>query len=223
MTQPSPEQDWTAIVRYGPFCLTVTHGVTPRNLLERYEADPTTARLLAFGETDAVVQPGPDRTILTSGTLGDWTFGFETMSVEGVMPETLAALSRGTQTLALNDSANAMHTLKHWVDGQPQESFEIGNPVTQRAAGPHPLWDATERHRATHPDQSDIVAALRAVNDHIGGHLAPRMLARPLLTAMLPERRPPLSAPRPALPLVHPRESTPLGQYLGTLRPPEER
>jgi hypothetical protein len=218
MTQSPLEHGWEAVVRYRPFCLTFTLGVTPLDLVERYGADPTTARLLAVGEACAVIQPA-DRSLLASGLLGDWAFGLETMGVEGSMPGTLAALSRGTQTVALNDSAKAMYVLKHWVDGQPRESFELGNHVTQRAAGAHPFWDAVERHGAAHPDQSQVIAALRAIGDHIGGQLTADMLARPLLTARLPEDGRPRSAPAADLPLVHPGEPVPLGRFLGTLGP----
>ncbi|CAJ61615.1 MULTISPECIES: hypothetical protein [Frankia] len=51
--------------------------------MERYGADPTTARLLAVGETYAVIPPA-DRSLLASGSLGDWAFGLETMGVEGL-------------------------------------------------------------------------------------------------------------------------------------------
>ncbi len=222
MTQSPLEHGWEAVVRHRPFCLTFTLGVTPWNLVERYGADPTAARLLAIGETYAVGQPGADRSILASGSLGDWAFGFETMGVEGIMSGTLAALSRGTQTVAVNDSAKALHVLRYWVDGQPRESFELGVPDTQRAVGAHPFWGAVERHRAAHPDQSKVIAALRAIGDHVGGQLTADMLARPLLTAILPEDGRPRSAPAADLPLVRPgepRQPVPLGRYLGTLGP----
>ncbi|MCM3920199.1 DUF6461 domain-containing protein [Frankia sp. AiPs1] len=220
MTRPPLEQDWETIGRYGPFCLTFTLDVTPQNLLERYGADPATAHPVAFAETGPVLDPRPDQCILATGTLGEWAFCFETLGVEGIMSATLAALSHGTQSVAVNNDANAMHYLTHWADGQPQEEFEPGAPSTLRAAGPHPFWDATERHRALHPDQRNVVAALRAAGDHIGGRLTVRTLTAPLLTTVLtvPRSRPP--SPAAPLPLVHPPQSTSkLGRRLAALDP----
>ncbi len=82
MTQSPLEHGWEAVVRYRPFCLTVALGATPLDLVERYGADPTTARLLAVGEAYAA-QPA-DRSVLASGSLGDWAIGLETMGVEGL-------------------------------------------------------------------------------------------------------------------------------------------
>lgn len=220
MTCPPPESDWEEIGRYGPFCLTFTRGVTPQNLLQRYGADPATARLVAFDEAVRVLGPSPDQCILAAGTLEEWVFGFETLGVEGIMPETLAVLSRGTQTVAVNNDANARHYLMHWVDGKPREQFELGVFSTLRAVGPHPFWEATEHHRTTHPDQKNVVAALRAVGDHIGSHLTVRTLTAPLLTTVLtvPRTRPP--SPAASLPLVHmPKSISKQGLRLAGLGP----
>ncbi|MEV6483317.1 DUF6461 domain-containing protein [Streptomyces sp. NPDC051576] len=201
-------------------CLTFTHGVTPEDLLRRYGADASQASSIAFPQVYELLQPGPDSSILRVGTLREWTFCCETLGVQGIMPAVLAALSQDTQTVAFNHGANALHTLEHWVDGQPREHFEAGQESTLQAADVHPFWDAAERHRAENPNRPAVLDALEAVGDRIGGHLTADIVHDPLLTTVLPWTLPPLPSPAAPLPFVHATKSRPPGPLLGTLHPP---
>ncbi|MEU9281457.1 DUF6461 domain-containing protein [Streptomyces sp. NPDC048342] len=201
-------------------CLTFTHGVAPETVLRRYGADPSQVSSISFPQAHELLQPGSDCSLLRVGSLGEWTFCCETLGVQGVMPAVLAALSQHTQTVAFNHGANALHTLEHWVDGQPRERFEAGQKSSLQAADDHPFWDAAERHHADHGNRPAALDALEAVADYVGGHLTADVVHGPLLTTLLPWTLPPLPSPAAPLPFVHATEPRPLGPRLGTLRPP---
>ncbi len=216
-----PAWDWMLHGRYLGFTLTFTHRTTPKELLERYGVDPSAARHLPYVGLDAALQPGRNCAILRVGMLSDWAFGIEILGGEGAAPATLAELSRGTQTITVQVGANALHTLSHWTNGQPREAFEPGEAATLRAAGPHPFWDATERHLAAQPGTRPVLAAMQAVEDHIDGHLTSDIDDGPLLSVVLPQSLPPRPSPVPTLPRVNPSsQPRPLGRSLGSLHQP---
>ncbi|WP_394816031.1 DUF6461 domain-containing protein [Streptomyces gibsoniae] len=220
MTESRPHWEWL-YGRYEGCCLTLTLGVTPETLLQRYGADPSAARQLAFPQAYTLLQPGPDTSVLRAGSLHGWAFCLETLGVQGAMPAVLASLSQGTQTISVALGYNALDVLHHWVSGRPHESFEPGQASSLRAAGPHPFWDATERHRRRQSNQSPVIGALEAVGDVIGGHLSVDIAEGPLLTALLAWTLPPLPSPVEPLSPVHPPEPRPLGPLLGGLQIPE--
>ncbi|MFD8726326.1 DUF6461 domain-containing protein [Streptomyces sp. NPDC059629] len=221
MTGSLPHWDWL-YGRYEGCCLTLTQGVTPETLLQRYGADTSAARQLAFPQAYSVLQPGPDTSVLRAGSLPGWAFCLETLGVQGAMPAVLAALSRDAQTISVTLDYNALHVLHHWVGGRPRESFVPGQVSSLRAAGPHPFWDMTERHRSRQPDHPAVISALEAVGDVIGGHLPPDIAEKPLLTTLLSWTLPPLPSPVPPLPPVHPFEPRPVGPPLVGLQVPED-
>jgi len=206
---------------YPGFTLTFTHAVTPEELLRRYGTDPTAARYLPFVGIDAALVPGPADAILRVGMLHEWAFAIEILGFMGTVPAILAEMSHATQTVAIHVGGSALHTVDYWVDGRPCEKFEPGEALTLRAAGAHPFWDATERHRADHPDAGAVLAAMRAVEDHIGGYLPLEIDDGPLLSAILPQVLPPPPSPVPLPPLVNPSRPRPLGRPLGSFQAPE--
>lgn len=223
MTKSSPGWDWMLHGRYEGFCLTFTHGLPPAAVLRRYGADLAGSRTIAFPQVYELLQPGPDTSVLRVGALGEWTFCFETLGVQGIMPAVLAALSQNTQAVAVNLGANALHILEHWMDGQPHERFEPGQATSLQAADVHPFWDAAERHRANHPGLPAVLGALEAVGDRIGGYLTADILEGPLLTTVQPWTLPPLPSPAAPLPFVHVMETRPrLGPRIGSFRPPTQ-
>jgi hypothetical protein len=220
-TEDSAAWKWMLGGRYLGFTLTFTHAVTPEELLRRYGADPAAARFLPFAGIDAALEPGPNDAILRVGMLQEWAFGIEILGFKGTVPAALAQISQATRTIAVHMGANALHTVDYWVDGRPREKFEPGVASTLRAAGPHPFWDATERHRARRPDAGSILAVMRAAEDHIGGYLPVEVDDGPLLSVILPQVLPPPPSPVPPLPLVNPTQPRPLGRHLGSLQVPE--
>ncbi|GHA73935.1 hypothetical protein GCM10010345_90790 [Streptomyces canarius] len=221
MSKASPNWNWMLQGRYEGFCLTFTHDVTPAAVLQRYGADPSAAHTIAFPRAYEILQPGPDTSVLRVGTIQEWTFCFETLGVQGIMPAVLAALSQNTQTLAVSSGANALHALEHWADGQPRERFEPGQAASLQAADDHPFWDAAERHRADHHDLPALLGALEAVGDRIGGHLTADILDGPLISTVLPWVLPtPPPSHTASLPFVHATATRGLGPRIGSLRPP---
>ncbi|MET8772047.1 DUF6461 domain-containing protein [Streptomyces sp. NPDC004658] len=220
MTKSSPSWDWMLHGRYEGFCLTFTHGMTPAAVLQRYGADPSGVRSIAFPQVYEILQPGPDTSVLRVGIFQEWTFCFETLGIQGIMPAVLAALSQGTQTVAVNLGANALHILEHWADGQPRERFEPGQASSLQAADAHPFWEAAVRHQDDHQGLPAVLGALEAVGDRIGGHLTADLLEGPLLSTVLPWALPPLPSPAASLPFVHATETRPLGPRIGSFRPP---
>lgn len=224
---PTPWK-WLLYGRYMALALTFTRGLTPDELLERYGADPAAARPLPYIDIDAALHQDDDHAVLRVGVLGEWAFGIEDCGVQGAAPATLAELSRGTETISVNSGENAFAVFEYWVDGQPREQFEPGMASTLKAAGPHPFWDVAERHRAARPDIQNILAVMRAVEDHIGARLPKETDDGPLPSLLLQQVRPMLPSPAPPLPRVNPpaRAATGragLGRYLGPLRLPGDK
>lgn len=222
MTGPS-RWDWALYGRHEGFCLTFTHGILPAAILRRYGVDPSEARTIALPQVHDALQPDPDSSVLRVGTFREWAFCFETLGVQGIMPAVLAALSQGTQTIAVSLGANALHILEHWVDRQPRERFEPGQASSLQARDVHPLWDAAERHRANHSELPAILGALEAVGDLVGGHLTADVIEGPLLSTVLPWTLPPLPSLAAPLPFVQMAETRPLGPRIGSLRLPPNR
>jgi Family of unknown function (DUF6461) len=216
--------EWLFGGRYDGFTLTFTRGLTPDGLLERYGADPSAARPLSFIEFYEVLPVDRDHGRLRVGLAGEWAFGIEDLGVQGTAPATLAQLSHGTETISVHSGANAFEHFQYWADGQPREEFEPGMASTLRAAGPHPFWDAAERHRAARPGTWPILAVMQAVEDHTGARLETETDDGPLPSVYLPQIPPPTLSPVPPLPLVNPPANPgKLGPPISTLRPLPKR
>lgn len=216
---------WAWLDRYVDFTLTFTFGLAAEELLERYGTDPATAQLLPYKEAQVGMSPPPDVAILRVGRAGEWAFGIEDIGLRGAAPATLIRLSMETETVSVRRGGNAMTVLQRWVGGRPQEQFEPGEAATLRAAGPYPLWNAAERYRVENPGMRAIIAAMYAVEDHIGSRLDQETGDGPLASVLLPQTLPGLPSPVPPLPRVFPqvgRRSKGLGPPLGPLRRPAD-
>jgi hypothetical protein len=224
--EPAPWK-WLFNGRYIGLTVTFTRGLTPEELLERYGADPSAARPTPFINMHDVLQPDMDHAILRVGMLGGWAFGIEDSGVQGAAPATLAALSYGTETISVFAGADAFQVFEYWANGQPQQQFEPGNASSLRAAGPHPFWDAAERHRVARPGIWSILAVMLAIEEHIGARLVEDVDDGPLPSVLLRQIRPMLPSPAAPLPQVNPPAAPAvgragLGRPLGTLRLPTD-
>ncbi|MEK8144957.1 DUF6461 domain-containing protein [Streptomyces sp. M10(2022)] len=78
---------WAGDPRAVMWCVTITHGITPSEVLARYGADAGTARLLTRQQAAQLAGGDlPEGSVLGAGQLGDWSFRFEDDGVMGCMP-----------------------------------------------------------------------------------------------------------------------------------------
>ncbi|MGY0066898.1 DUF6461 domain-containing protein [Streptomyces sp. QTS137] len=189
------------------WCVTITHGITPLEVLARYGADAGTARLLTRQQAAQLTDGDlPVGSVLQAGQLGDWSFCFEDYGVMGQMPGPLSALSRGTETFSVLRGGDGMNGFAYWRDGQCAERFEPGAPST-KPHPPHLWWDAVqERLDASREEYPGLVPVLEATAHYTGAILDTDTLDGPLLTLRLkdsdqtpdpPDPQTRLQAPRP--------------------------
>ncbi|MFE4385219.1 DUF6461 domain-containing protein [Streptomyces sp. NPDC056844] len=168
------------------WCVTITHGITPLEVLARYGADASAARLLTRQQAAQLTDGDlPEGSVLQAGQLGDWSFCLEDYAVMGQMPGPLSALSRGTETFSVLRGGDGMNGFAYWRDGQCAERFQPGAPST-KPHPPHPWWDAVqERLNASGEEYPGLVPVLEATAHHIGAVLDTDTLDGPLLTLRL--------------------------------------
>lgn len=212
-------------------CLTFTRSRTPGQVLTAYGADLQDAHL-ASRQDALVVSRAPEKgSVLRAVQLADWTLCLEEDNILGAMPQALASLSKGTETLCILRGGDGTHRFEHWRSGALVEAFEPGMAHT-RPAAPHPWWDNIERRAAAGSRQySTLRYALQAVGDHIGAAVALRTVTQPMLTVWVPESHeyvedPPASdstALGPFLGIALPTSNSPApGRGLGRVLPPSE-
>jgi hypothetical protein len=223
---------WANDPRAGTWCLTLTRGIAPEEVLARYGADADTARLITRQQAAQLMNGTASSSGLPEGSLlragawgGGWAFCYEDHGVMGAMPGPLSALSRGTETLGVLKGGDGMNRFSHWRDGHCTERFEPGFPRT-RPNPPHPWWDAVqeqlERSSKPYPGLGPV---LQAMAHHTGGALDTATFDGPLLTLLLeesrrtpdPPHRPLSGNPRPPGPALGPAvvRGTPLPTPMG--------
>ncbi|MFJ8748840.1 DUF6461 domain-containing protein [Streptomyces sp. NPDC102441] len=151
-------------------CVTFTRGLSPEEVFTRYGADPGRARLLD-GDAASDLLPGDaaDGTVslLRAGRLGEWTFCVEEDGSIGTWEESLAELSRDTETYSVA-TTDGMSIFQYWRDGECAEHFEPGMEYT-RPEQTAPWWDRVEAVLAAHEDEDAGTAPVVAlVLDHLG-------------------------------------------------------
>ncbi|MFM9371886.1 DUF6461 domain-containing protein [Streptomyces sp. Da 82-17] len=206
---------WAQDSRVAMWCLTFTRGVTPQEVLARYGADPEAGRLLDRRQAAALGHTSPyDTSVLRAGPCGDWSFCFEEDGTMGSMSGSLAALSKGTETVSLLRGADGMNVFAHWRDGSRAERFE---PAHTRPEPPHPWWDAVqEQLDASREPSLSLIPVLEAVAHHVQGELDTDTLNGPLLTVLLDESQ---RTPDPSAPGSPRTTCQPVGRVLGGALP----
>ncbi|MFJ8188111.1 DUF6461 domain-containing protein [Streptomyces sp. NPDC096105] len=195
---------WAEDPRAVMWCVTITYGITPEEVLARYGADARTARLLTRQQAAQLAGDDlPEGSVLRAGRTGDWSFCFEDYGVMGCMSGPLSALSRGTETFSVLRGGDGMNGFAYWRDGQCTERFEPGATGT-KPRPPHPWWDAVQgRLDASSEEFPGLVPVLEATARHTRAVLDTGILDGPLLTLRLddsdltPAPQTPQQAPRP--------------------------
>lgn len=191
-------------------CVTFTRGLGPEEVFTRYGADPSQARLLdadAASDLTSGDSGGGAVSLLRAGRLGAWAFCVEEDGSIGSWNETLAALSRGTETYNVL-TTEGLDVFQHWRDGECVENFEPAMEHT-RPERTAPWWDPVAEALAAHRGEGVGMAPVVAlVLDHLGITLDDATLAGPWPSLTLDEDdvpQPPLGdtyageGPAPAL------------------------
>ncbi|MER6688501.1 DUF6461 domain-containing protein [Streptomyces minutiscleroticus] len=162
-------------------CVTFTRGLSPEEVFTRYGADPDQARPLDW-DTALDLSEGDSEdgevSLLRAGGRGDWTFCVEEDGDIGFWAETLAKLSRGTETYSVL-TTDGLDVFQYWRDGACAENFEPGMEHT-RPGRTASWWDRMEAALAAHGDEGAGMAPVVAlVLDHLGITLDDDTLAGP--------------------------------------------
>jgi hypothetical protein len=170
-------------------CVTFTRDLSPEEVFTRYGADPDQARLLDWDTASDLVSGDYDDemvSLLRSGRIGEWAFCVEEEGGIGLGEESLAELSRGTETYSLA-TTDGIDVFQYWRDGECVEYFEPGMEHT-RSEPLGPWWDRVETALATHErEDAGMAPAVALVLDHLGITLDDATLAGPWPSLTLTE------------------------------------
>ncbi|WP_411146417.1 DUF6461 domain-containing protein [Streptomyces sp. x-80] len=162
-------------------CVTFTRGLSPEEVFTRYGADPDQARLLDWDAASELVSGDSGDgmvSLLRSGRIGGWAFCLEEEGGIGFGEESLAELSRGTETYSLA-TTEGIDVFQYWRDGECVEYFEPGMEHT-RSEPFGPWWDRVGAALAAHEgEDAGMAPAVALVLDHLGIALDDATLARP--------------------------------------------
>ncbi|NEA53439.1 hypothetical protein G3I60_04500 [Streptomyces sp. SID13666] len=151
-------------------CVTFTRGLAAEEVLARYGADPSRARLLDADEASELVSgdlAGGAVSLLRSGRIGAWAFCVEEDGVLGSWAEPLAELSRGTETYSVL-TTEGLDVFQYWRDGECVENFEPGMEHT-RPERPGSWWSRVEAALAAHEgEDAGMVPVVALLLDHLG-------------------------------------------------------
>ncbi|MFC8838211.1 DUF6461 domain-containing protein [Streptomyces griseoincarnatus] len=178
-------------------CVTFTRGLGPDEVFARCGADPERARLL---DRDVASEMLPDDadggpvSLLRAGRLGEWAFCVEEDGAIGFGEETLAELSRGTETYGVA-TTEGIDVFQYWRDGECVEYFEPGMEHSRSA--PHgPWWDRVEEALGEHEGEGAGMAPVVAlVLGHLGITLDDAVLAGAWPSLTLAEDDAPTAGP----------------------------
>ncbi|MFD4630287.1 DUF6461 domain-containing protein [Streptomyces sp. NPDC058284] len=170
-------------------CVTFTRGLDPEEVFTRYGAEPAQARLLDW-DTASDLVPGDSGdgmvSLLRAGRLGDWAFCVEEEGGIGFEEETLAELSRGTETYSVA-TTEGIDVFQYWRNGECVEYFEPGMEHT-RPEQTSPWWDRMQETLAAHEgEDAGMAPAVALVLGHLGITLDDAVLAGPWPSLTLAE------------------------------------
>ncbi|MDG4857655.1 DUF6461 domain-containing protein [Streptomyces sp. T-3] len=188
----APQLNWA--VQW--MCVTFTRGLSPEEVFTRYGADPDQARLLDWDAASDLPSGDSDDgmvSLLRAGRLGEWAFCVEEEGGIGFEEESLAELSRGTETYSVA-TTEGIDVFQHWRDGECVEYFEPGMEHT-RSEPLGPWWERVEAALAAHEGEgAGMAPVVELVLDHLGITLDDATLAGPWPSLTLAEEDTP-SAP----------------------------
>ncbi|MFJ8754603.1 DUF6461 domain-containing protein [Streptomyces sp. NPDC102441] len=185
------------------FCMTLSLGKSPEEVINIYGADAGEARWLTADAPGAYVT-NATTTVLRAGSLGDWTFclEFEYLlgSNEGIMRE----LSTNAEAIVIFRTAKALTGFHYVANCELLESFEPGYPPSVSGRSSHEF--SSKVHALTSTGLDPVAACLEVVTGHVGCDLTKETLRGPLLSVIMDKpdlvafaRRDPLLL-RPAVP-----------------------
>ncbi|MGW2874802.1 DUF6461 domain-containing protein [Streptomyces sp. NPDC001233] len=170
-------------------CVTFTRGLSPEEVFTRYGAEPSQARLLDWDAASNLVSGDYGDgmvSLLRAGRIGEWAFCVEEDGGIGFGEESLAELSRGTETYSVA-TTEGIDVFQYWRDGECVEYFEPGMEHT-RPERPGPWWDRVEEALAAHEGEGAGMAPVVAlVLGHLGITLDDAALAGPWPSLTLAE------------------------------------
>ncbi|MGW7096641.1 DUF6461 domain-containing protein [Streptomyces sp. NPDC054874] len=180
-------------------CATFTRGLGPEEVFARYGADPERARLLEWDAASDLTSGESSRgmvSLLRAGRIGEWAFCVEEEGGIGFREESLAELSRGTETYSVA-TTEGIDVFQYWRDGECVEYFEPGMEHS-RSEPVGPWWDRVDEALAAQAgEDAGMAPVLALVLDHLGIALDDAALAGPWPSLTLAEDD------SPAAPLGH--------------------
>ncbi|MET9591869.1 DUF6461 domain-containing protein [Streptomyces sp. NPDC006516] len=166
-------------------CVTFTRGLSAEEVFARYGADPSEAAVLDWEAAASDLPAGDPRdgtaALLRAGRIGEWAFCVEEEGGLGFGEESLAELSRGTETYSVA-TTEGIDVFQYWRDGECVEYFEPGMEYT-RSEPFGPWWDQVQAvlvaHEGGDAGMAPVVARSRPPRYHPGRRHPRDALAQP--------------------------------------------
>ncbi|MFD6281800.1 DUF6461 domain-containing protein [Streptomyces sp. NPDC060209] len=180
---------WATYENAVMWCVTLTRGVAPEEVITAYGCDPGDSR---FVDMDQAIEwmgdcdPEALLVPLRFGRIGEWSFCYEkSTNVGSINLDVLARLSAKSEAFLLEVGGSGVNHFGYWRNGRAVESFEP-TLLSRRPAPPHPWWDAVqERRRAAGKPYPGMLPVLEVVTEHVGAVLDDVTLAGELRTVMV--------------------------------------
>jgi Family of unknown function (DUF6461) len=108
-------------------CLTFARGVSPERVIEAFGMDPAGAAVLSEAAAQERFPPG-DPPRIRVGSVGDWAFAVEELTLMGSLENVARDLSAGTESVAVDWTAKPTSTVRYFTDGIAMTVFEADAP-----------------------------------------------------------------------------------------------
>ncbi len=106
------------------YCVTFARGLGETELLRRFEADLSLARLIPGDDYEALEELGMFGDVIQVGWCNGWAFAYEDNGFAGTLPEVLRRISAGTTVVSVFRNINAVTRFSYAEDGALLTSFE---------------------------------------------------------------------------------------------------
>ncbi|MGW1071601.1 DUF6461 domain-containing protein [Streptomyces sp. NPDC002537] len=127
------------------FCVSFVRGVTPDGLLSRLGGITETAKDLTRAEAEeAELFDEADGSVIRAGSCGEWAYAIENWGAHGIQSEIAEAISRGTESVVIANTADGSIFFIHATNGHIVCAFDPSLPHLRSGTDPDHLIAAME-------------------------------------------------------------------------------
>lgn len=178
-------------------CLTFVRGASPERVIEAFGMDPAGAVVLPHAASEERFPPGSPPWIRV-GTVADWTFAIEEVTLMGILEHVAKDLSAGTESVAVSWTAKPTSSVDYFADGTVITMFEADAPSWRSGREPDKFLSAMRQagmptetpEPEPPPSREEYLARRRNLKELRRNHRDPVIVALAMLTLALGIRLP---------------------------------